>query len=83
MGAYGLQLAFNLGWTVIFFGFRRMDLALAEIAVLWGLILNTIMRFFKLSPVAGLLLIPYQFWTTFAGILNASLLWLNRDKLPY
>jgi tryptophan-rich sensory protein len=78
LGFYGAQLVFNVLWSVLFFGLRRMGWALAEIVVLWALILQTLVRFYRLRPAAGLLLVPYQLWVSFATVLNAALWWLNR-----
>lgn len=78
LGLYGLQLLFNLAWSVLFFGFRRPDLALLEIGVLLVLVLGTTLRFYQADRLAGWLLIPYLAWTSFAALLNASIWWLNR-----
>lgn len=75
---YGIQLGLNTLWSVIFFGLRRLDLALVEIVPLWGAILATLTSFYQLNPVAGLLLVPYQLWTTFAAALNFEVWRLNR-----
>lgn len=75
---YGAQLFLNLFWSIIFFGLRNIGLALVEIVVLVALILATLVVFFRLKPVAGYLLIPYQAWVIFATGLNASIWWLNR-----
>ena len=75
---FGLQLIFNLGWSVFFFSFQRLDLALLEILVLLALIFVTMMRFFNLDQLAGWLMAPYFLWTSFATILNGTLWWLNR-----
>jgi benzodiazapine receptor len=75
---FGAQLAFNLLWSVLFFGLRRPGLALLEIVVLWAFILATLVAFYRLRPAAGLLLVPYQLWVTFATALNAAVWWLNR-----
>ena len=75
---FGVQLLFNLLWSLIFFGLRRPDWALLEIVVLWVLILATAAQFYRLQPIAGWLLVPYQLWVTFAAALNAAIWWLNR-----
>ncbi len=75
---YGIQLGLNAIWTPLFFGFHQIGLAAAEIAVLWVAILATIARFYRIRPAAGLLLVPYHLWTTFAAILNATIWRLNR-----
>jgi benzodiazapine receptor len=77
---YGVQLVFNLLWSFIFFGMRNLRLAMAEIVVLWSFILATLVNFVQINPLAGVLLLPYQLWTTFATALNAALWRLNPDK---
>ncbi len=75
---YSVHLAFNTLWSVIFFGWQRIGLGLAEILVLWSMILATLRRFQRINRRAGLLLVPYQLWVTFATALNAAIWWLNR-----
>ena len=50
---YGLQLILNAAWTPIFFGLRRPDLAVIEIALVWASILATIC-FSSRQPRRGL-----------------------------
>ncbi|MGI6208558.1 MAG: tryptophan-rich sensory protein [Anaerolineae bacterium] len=40
--------------------------------------LATLTNFYRVNPVAGLLLLPYQLWTTFATALNFAIWRLNR-----
>ncbi len=72
------QLALNTLWSIIFFGARSPGWALAEIAVLWCAILATTVAFWKISKVAGSLMIPYILWVSFAAYLNYSIFILNR-----
>lgn len=78
LSLFGIQLVFNLMWSVIFFGLRLPGWALIEIALAWLLILGTLITFYRLDRGAGLILIPYQLWVTFATALNAAIWWLNR-----
>lgn len=75
---FGVQLLLNLLWSVLFFGLRSPGWALLEIVVLWAFILATLLAFYRLRPAAGLLLVPYQLWVTFATALNTAIWWLNR-----
>lgn len=75
---YAAQLGANGAWSPIFFGAKRVDFALAAIAVLLVLIVVTIGRFYQVNRLAGLLLVPYLAWVTFATILNATIWQLNR-----
>jgi len=75
---FGIQLVFNVLWSVAFFGLRSPISGLIVIIILWITILLTIIQFSKLSEIAALLLIPYIAWVSFAGVLNLSLFLLNR-----
>ncbi len=75
---YGVHLMLNLAWSVLFFGLRRPDLALADIAALWLALLLTIQRFAAVRPVAGWCLLPHLAWVTFAAALNLAVWWRNR-----
>ena len=77
LGAWGLQLALNLGWSLVFFGARMIGLALAEIVLLLATIVFTATLFWRIDPLAGALLVPYALWVGFATVLNAALWWLN------
>ena len=72
-----VQLVANAAWTWLFFYFKRGDLASFEILVLWALIVATIVRFWRVRPLAGALLLPYLAWVSFAAALNFSLWRLN------
>jgi len=74
---YGVQLAVNFLWPLIFFGLGRYTLAFPVLAVLWLLVLLTMQAFYEADTVAGNLLIPYFLWVTFAGYLNAGVALLN------
>lgn len=78
VGLFGGQLTLNALWSPIFFGLKAPGLALAEILLLWDVLVATVVQFFRVRPVAGLLLLPYLLWTTYAATLNAGVWWLNR-----
>lgn len=76
-----LQLAFNALWSWLFFGWHRGALAFAEILMLWALILFTLIAFWRVRPWAGVLLVPYLLWVSFACMLNYSIWRLNLQAL--
>jgi tryptophan-rich sensory protein len=78
LAIFGAQLLLNLFWSLIFFGLRSPGWAVLEIVILWGFVLATTVQFYRLDSIAGLLLIPYQLWVTFAAVLNAAVWQLNR-----
>ena len=74
---YGLQLAVNFFWSILFFNLDLCWAAFVWLVLLWGLILLTLRRFSRISKTAGRLLIPYLLWVTFAGYLNLAVCALN------
>ena len=74
---YGIQLILNALWSIIFFGMHNPGLALLEIIILWLFILITLIKFYKINKIAGLLFIPYLLWVSFASILNYAIWMLN------
>ena len=78
MAVFALQLAMNLGWSVLFFGLHRIDAALVEIVILDLAILVTLMLFVRRDRLAGLLLAPYLAWTLFATLLTQTFGQLNQ-----
>lgn len=77
VGIFSLQIFFNGLWSILFFGLQSPILGLINILVLWLLILINIIQFYKLDKRAGLLLIPYICWVTFATLLNYFVWILN------
>ena len=71
------QLVFNFFWTIIFFNLHQIGWALAEIIVLWMLILGTIFAFARINKVAAWLLVPYISWVSFATLLTGTIWMLN------
>jgi translocator protein len=72
-----IQLALNSLWSFLFFGARSPGLALIDILALWLALALTVHAFFKHSSSAGLLLLPYLAWVSFAAFLNFSIWRLN------
>ena len=77
LALYGAQLGANFLWPLLFFNLQNYALAFFWLVLLWGLVLVTIWRFYRVSPAAGRLLVPYLVWVTFAGYLNAGVWLLN------
>lgn len=74
---FGYQLGLNVLWSILFFALRNPDAAAAEIIVLWLLIGATTVSFLRVHRFAGLLLVPYWAWVTFAAALNYSIAQAN------
>jgi tryptophan-rich sensory protein len=74
---FALQLALNLGWTVVFFGLQKIGSAVATIVVLDVAILVTTLAFRTVDRLAALLMTPYLAWAAFATVLNVAIWRLN------
>ena len=77
LSLFVIQLVANALWSWLFFAWHLGGLAFAEVLLLWLLIASTLLAFWRLNPTAGLLLVPYLAWVTFASALNYTLWQLN------
>ena len=72
-----IQLILNALWSIVFFGLESPLYGVIVIIALWIAILFTILKFWKISSVAAILLLPYILWVSFAAVLNISIFILN------
>lgn len=75
------QLAVNALWSWLFFAWFLGALAFAEIMLLWLLIATTLWAFWRRRLLAGMLMLPYLAWVSFAAMLNFSVWQLNPGLL--
>ncbi len=78
LGLFTFQLALNAAWSPLFFGLKNPLAGLLDIIPLWAAILATMISFWKISPLAGVLLVPYWLWVSFATALNFAIWKMNR-----
>ena len=74
---FGVQLAFNVAWSLLFFGARQPGWAMLDLTLLWLSIGATLLSFWGVSPAAGALLIPYLLWVSYASTLNWGIWRMN------
>lgn len=70
LGLYIVQLAANALWSWLFFGWHQGAIAFGEVLLLFALIAVTALAFWRVRPLAGLLLLPYLAWVGFASALT-------------
>lgn len=70
---YAIQLIVNFIWPIIFFNLNAYWLAFAWILLLWYMIYLTIKRFYDINKTAGIIMIPYLLWVTFAAYLTLAI----------
>ena len=74
---YFLHLFFNSIWSIIFFGFHQIGLALINLTIILIFIVFLMKEYFKKEKVSFFLMIPYFLWSIYAFILNSAILKLN------
>ncbi len=74
---YFIHLIFNTTWSIIFFVFHNIFLALIILIILIVLIIILIVKFKRVNLLSTYLMIPYLLWCCYALILNLNLLILN------
>jgi tryptophan-rich sensory protein len=77
LNVFILQWALNVLWTPLFFWRHLVGLAFWEIVTLLSVLVVTIVLFQRVRQAAGLLLLPYLFWVSFAASLNFTIWRLN------
>lgn len=77
LALFAVQLALNVAWSWLFFGFRNPGLGFLDIVLLWIAIAATLVAFWQRFSIAGLLFVPYLLWVTFAAVLNFSIWQIN------
>lgn len=77
LGIFALQLLLNFLWSLFFFYFKDIEIALLDIIALWISIVVMVWLFYRVKPLAGWLNIPYLLWVSFATALNIAYYVLN------
>lgn len=75
---YAIQLLFNFIWSLIFFNLQNYLFAFIWLIALIICICIMIIKFYKISPIAAYLQIPYLLWCLFAAFLNYNVFLLNK-----
>jgi translocator protein len=77
MVLFGIQLVLNAAWSWLFFGLHGPGAAFVDIVLLWLGIVATTVAFWRWSTLAGILLLPYLAWVSFAAMLNFAIWRMN------
>lgn len=77
LAIYGIQLFFNVTWTQVFFNFHLLGWSTIHILVLLVLVYATGILFYKVNRLAGLLILPYALWGSFASALCVAIWRMN------
>ena len=74
---YFIHIVFNSTWTVVFFGFHQIGLALFNLIIILVFIIILMREYLNKDKISFYLMIPYFSWSSYALVLNISLFLLN------
>jgi tryptophan-rich sensory protein len=74
---YFIHLFFNSTWSMVFFGFHLIGVALVNLIIILIFIIILTKEYFSRDKVSFYLMIPYLAWSSYALILNSSIFLLN------
>jgi benzodiazapine receptor len=77
LAIYFYHLFFNATWSVIFFGFHLIELALFNLIIILFFIIKLMQIYFKKEIFSFYLMVPYLLWSSYAFILNLTIAILN------
>ena len=77
LAIYFYHLFFNATWSVIFFGFHLIELALFNLIIILIFIIKLMRIYFKKERFSFYLMVPYLLWSSYAFILNLTIAILN------
>jgi len=74
---YFVHLFFNAIWSVIFFGFHQILIALINLGIILVFIIWLMKIYYQINKISFVLMIPYLLWSSYALVLNATIFYLN------
>jgi len=74
---YFIHLFFNSIWSVIFFGFHFIGLALIDLLIILIFIVILMKIYYSKNRMSFYLMIPYLLWSTYALVLNFTIFIIN------
>ena len=74
---YFVHVFFNSTWTIVFFGFHQIGLALINLIIILIFIVILMKEYFKKDKISFYLMVPYISWSSYALVLNSAILILN------
>ncbi|MGA0811827.1 MAG: TspO/MBR family protein [Pelagibacteraceae bacterium] len=77
LAIYFYHLFFNATWSVIFFGFHLIELALFNLIIILFFIIKLMQIYFKKERFSFYLMVPYLLWSSYAFVLNFTIAILN------
>jgi benzodiazapine receptor len=77
LSLYFIHLFFNGTWSIVFFGFHQIGLALINLVIILIFIILLMKSYFVRDKVSFYLMTPYLLWSSYALMLNSSIFLYN------
>ena len=74
---YFIHLIFNSSWSIVFFGFHQIGLALLNLIIILIFIIILMKEYFIKDKISFYLMVPYASWSSYALVLNSAIFILN------
>jgi benzodiazapine receptor len=74
---YFIHLFFNGTWSIVFFGFHQIGLALINLVIILIFIILLMKSYFVRDKVSFYLMTPYLLWSSYALMLNSLIFLYN------
>ncbi len=74
---YFFHLFFNSTWSIVFFGFHEIELALINLIIILIFIIVLMKIYLNKDKLSFFIMIPYFFWSSYALVLNTAIVILN------
>jgi benzodiazapine receptor len=74
---YFIHLFFNSTWSIVFFGFHQIGLALINLVIIIIFIILLMKSYYVRDKVSFYLMTPYLLWSSYALTLNSSIFLIN------
>jgi len=74
---YFIHLFFNSTWSIVFFGFHMIGLALINLIIILFFIMLLMKIYLVKNKLSFYLMLPYFVWSSYALLLNFSIFLLN------
>ena len=77
LNLYFFHLFFNMIWSIIFFGFHQIGLALLDLFIILIFIVILMKIYYSKDKISFSLMVPYFLWSCYAFVLNFNIFILN------
>ena len=77
LNLYFFHLFFNMIWSIIFFGFHQIGLALLDLFIILIFIVLLMKIYYSKDKISFSLMVPYFLWSGYAFVLNFNIFILN------